>query len=157
MFIPDLSIAVSIAILYSLFFLKLSDIVFDKKKFSDMCPNSYELNALFNDEDVSDDNTKKLSKNEKQECEKQKNVLRSAFETKKFATLLSAGLVALVLSYFVDGHSLIIGFALAGVITTLNATVGYWSNLNEISKLIMVGISLGLLILSPKLIKNIYK
>lgn len=149
--IPDIAIAFSIAILYPLFFRKLSDVVSNKKEVEESCGGKY--NSLFvNDIYDTHSNEQKMTKAELQACIDKKKEKLIKISTGRFATLLSAGLVALAFSYFVSSPAITLGLGIAGVLTILDATVGYWENMNETAKLTMVGIALASLLVSPKFI-----
>ena len=149
--IPDIAIAFSIAILYPLFFRKLSDVVSNKKEVDESCGGKY-TSILEIDLYNPRSDEPKMSKTERQACLDQKKKKQIKINTCRFATLLSAGLVALAFSYYVDSPAITLGLGIAGVLTILDATVEYWENMNETAKLTMVGIALASLLASPKLV-----
>lgn len=136
--VPDIAIACSIALLYPLFFRKLADVVLNAKELDKTC-GSPMLSIM--------DFAPKNNGNEK-EC----NDKRMSFDTKRFAIMLLAGLGALASSYFVNSPALSMGLGIAGVVANIDATVGYWYNMNDMIKMIMVGIALFALLMSPKII-----
>lgn len=149
--IPDISIAFAIAILYPLFFRKLSDVVSNKKEVDESCGGRYTSILDIGLYSPSSDEPK-MSTAERKACLDEKKKKQIKINTGRFATLLSAGLVALAFSYYVESPSLTLGLGIAGVLTILDATVGYWENMNEKAKVVMVGIALAALLVSPNVV-----
>lgn len=140
MSIPDIAIAFAIAILYPLFFRKLADVVTDKKKVDELCGGKYMYS--FDEESKKDP------------CLKDKKEQQKRVNTQHFAILLSAGLVGLAFSYYVGNTSSILGLGIGSVFTILDASTSYWEYMDEKMKLMMVGFSLGALLLSPKFVSK---
>lgn len=130
--IPEVAIAISIALLYPLFFRKLVAITYDEKKINDMC-HTY-------------------SENNYGACLDYKEKLQTTLDTKRFIFLIVAGLVALLISYLTGSFALVLGFAIAGVLSIIWAIGGFWSHMNDQIKLSTIGIALGTLIIAPKFI-----
>lgn len=149
--IPDVAGAFSIAILYPLFFRKLSDVISNKKEVDESCGGRY---VSFVDDILYNPRSgePKMSKAELQTCLDEKKKKQIKINTSRFAILLSAGLVALAFSYYVESPANTLGLGIAGVLTILDATVGYWENMNETAKLTMVGVALASLLASPKFV-----
>jgi hypothetical protein len=68
--------------------------------------------------------------------------------------LARAGLVAIALSYALTHSAIVLGLGIAGVITIIYAVCGYWGNMDDKVKLLMVSVALGFLLFSPKFIQR---
>lgn len=71
---------------------------------------------------------------------------RKVYEKKVFITLLSLGILSLILGGFLSLTILSISFAWGGVLSLIIASMRYWSLADSISKVIILAIALGLLI-----------
>lgn len=138
MHFSNIAIAISIAILYPMFFKKLGDVATNIKELNKKCGYRY---GYFETEN---------EKIDKKDCDKK----YESVDTKRFTMLLVAGLVALVVSYFIESPAVSIGLGGAGIISILYSTFDYWSYLDDKSKLILVGLALGTLLFSPKFISK---
>lgn len=71
---------------------------------------------------------------------------RANYEKKVFITLISLGIISLVVAGFIAIQILSIAFAWGGVLSLIIASVRYWSVADNIAKVIILAIALGLLI-----------
>jgi len=71
---------------------------------------------------------------------------RISYEKKVFITLIVFGVLMLVLAGFVSVLILSISFAWGGVLSLIIASVRYWSLADDIAKVIILALALGLLI-----------
>lgn len=71
---------------------------------------------------------------------------RSAYEMKVFITLIVFGVLLLVSSGFVGIQILSVSFAWGGVLSLIIASLRYWSNADNLFKVIILAIALALLI-----------
>ena len=67
----------------------------------------------------------------------------------KFTLLIIAGIVAILLSYFIRNNAIMLGLALAGIFTIIMAVCGYWHDMDEKFRLTLVGGALVILFCSP--------
>lgn len=68
------------------------------------------------------------------------------FEKKVFITLVALGVLSLVLAGFIAFQILSIAFAWGGVLSLIIASIRYWSEADNLAKVIILAIALGLLI-----------
>lgn len=139
--IPDYAISISIAILYPLFFHKTVDVFMNKNKIDKLCGND---SIVFMKEQTEED----------VKCFEEKRLKLKNYNTKRFMTLMCAGILAIILSYVLKQPALVLGFGLSGVFTILNATYGYWNDMDDKVKMSMIGFTLVILITSPVLFKK---
>jgi hypothetical protein len=71
---------------------------------------------------------------------------RKAYEKKVFITLVGLGILSLALAGFIAIQILSIAFAWGGVLSLIIASVRYWSEADNIAKVVILAIALGLLI-----------
>lgn len=71
---------------------------------------------------------------------------RANYEKKVFITLISLGIISLVVAGFIAIQILSIAFAWGGVLSLIIASIRYWSVADNIAKVIILAIALGLLI-----------
>lgn len=131
----QIPLVISIAILYSYFFQKLSDIVLNQHGLDTMCGDEYgfRLSVL---------NTSP----ENEQCWKEKKILREQTDTYKFYMLLIAGVAGVMASSQLKNPTASMGIGLGGGLTILHSTYIYWNHFNEIVKLGGVGVSLCVLL-----------
>jgi hypothetical protein len=71
---------------------------------------------------------------------------RKAYEKKVFITLVGLGIISLVLAGFIAIQILSIAFAWGGVLSLIIASMRYWSLADNMSKVVILAIALGILI-----------
>lgn len=143
--ISDLAIAGSIAIIYPLFFNKAVDVF---TNYDEIYSKSYK-SIFFTDLDTKPNV-------EVSDTQRQKNKEKlKKINTYRFVLLLVVGLVALVSSYFIGSSAITVGLALAGVVTIVHATCYHWYDINEKTKLALLGIALISLFGTPSFVRKI--
>ena len=148
MSIPDIAVAISTAILYPLFFRKLADVVSNRQEIEKLCSGN--KHVRFDLIDFEEKPKKSNLANDK--CLKDKEAKEKHMEMMRFGILLMAGLVALALSYYVTNTSLVLGFGLGGVLSICAASCEYWRYMDDKAKLLLVGIALVSLLMSPQFV-----
>jgi len=130
-----------------LFFRKVVDVTTNKSAIDKMCHGRTNIfiNPIF--EDVK-------QTPEDEACMREKNIKLKKSNTIRFASLLCAGIFAIILSYVLKQPALVLGLGLAGVFTILDATYGYWNDMDDKVKMSMVGLALVILMSSPALFKK---
>lgn len=78
--------------------------------------------------------------------QKNYDTARKVYEKKVFITLISLGVISLILAGFLTLQILSISFAWGGVLSLLIASIRYWSLADSIAKVVILAIALGLLI-----------
>lgn len=71
---------------------------------------------------------------------------RASYEKKVFITLITLGIVSLAVAGFIMIQILSIAFAWGGVLSLIVASMRYWSVADNIAKVVILAIALGLLI-----------
>lgn len=71
---------------------------------------------------------------------------RASYEKKVFITLISLGIISLAVAGFITIQILSIAFAWGGVLSLIIASMRYWSVADNIAKVVILAIALGLLI-----------
>jgi len=71
---------------------------------------------------------------------------RKVYEKKVFITLITIGILLLVLGGFISISVLSIAFAWGGVLSLIIASMRYWSQADNLAKVIILAIALGILI-----------
>ncbi len=71
---------------------------------------------------------------------------RKVYEKKVFITLIVLGVLSLILAGFVGIQVLSASFAWGGVLSFIIASIRYWSEADNLAKVIILGIALGLLV-----------
>lgn len=71
---------------------------------------------------------------------------RKVYEKKVFITLISLGVVSLIAGGFISISILSIAFAWSGVISLIIASMRYWSQADNLAKVVILAIALGILI-----------
>jgi len=69
-----------------------------------------------------------------------------SYEKKVFITLLTLGIISLILGVFIGISLLAVAFTWGGVLSLIIASVRYWSVADNLSKVVILGLALGLLI-----------
>jgi len=130
----DYPIAFSVAILYTLFFHKLADVLTHRKDVYKECEQ---------------EDKKKQDYEEEMKCIKKIDKENLDSETKRFTILMASGLIALALSYYTKQPSIIVGLGLAGIMLVLTGTSKYWHRMTDKSKLAVIGIALVAITMIP--------
>jgi hypothetical protein len=78
--------------------------------------------------------------------QKNYNSAVKVYEKKVFITLVVLGVLSLVLAGFIAFQILSIAFAWGGVLSLVIASIRYWSEADNLAKVIILAIALGLLI-----------
>ena len=78
--------------------------------------------------------------------QKNYNSAVKVYEKKVFITLVVLGVLSLVLAGFIAFQILSIAFAWGGVLSLIIASIRYWSEADNLAKVIILAIALGLLI-----------
>jgi hypothetical protein len=71
---------------------------------------------------------------------------RKAYEKKVFITLIILGIVSLISAGFISISILSIAFAWGGVLSLIIASVRYWSQADNLAKVVILALALGILI-----------
>lgn len=71
---------------------------------------------------------------------------RKAYEKKVFITLIILGIISLISAGFLSISILSIAFAWGGVLSLIIASVRYWSQADNLAKVIILALALGILI-----------
>jgi hypothetical protein len=79
-------------------------------------------------------------------CQKQFNDAHSVYNRNVFMVLVIIGVIILGIGLFLPIEVLSMGFAWAGVISLIVATIRYWSDANNLAKVIILALALGALI-----------
>ena len=148
MSIPDIAVAISTAILYPLFFRKLADVVSNRQEIEKLCGGNKHVRFDL----IGLEEKPKKSNLAKDKCLKDKEEKEKKMEMTRFGILLMAGLMALALSYYVTNTSMVLGFGLGGVLAICAASCEYWHYMDDKAKLLLVGIALVALLLSPQFV-----
>lgn len=139
--LPEITLGISIAVLYPMFFSKIIDTMYDDKNVRDMC----QINITKKD-DVNYDELEK--------CQDSKTTKLKEITTAKFVTYLVVGTFALVLSYVLSKRSLVLGFSFAGLLSIFWGSYIHWDNMRDITKSGMLGLTLLALIAMPFILQN---
>lgn len=71
---------------------------------------------------------------------------RKTYEKKVFITLISLGVLSLISAGFISISILSVSFAWGGVLSLIIASMRYWSQADNLSKVIILALALGILI-----------
>ena len=71
---------------------------------------------------------------------------RKIYEKKVFITLIALGIISLISAVFISISILSIAFAWGGVLSLIIASVRYWSQADNLAKVVILAIALGILI-----------
>jgi len=71
---------------------------------------------------------------------------RKVYEKKVFITLISLGVISLIAGGFISISILSIAFAWGGVLSLIIASMRYWSQADNLSKVVILALALGILI-----------
>lgn len=71
---------------------------------------------------------------------------RKVYEKKVFITLISLGVISLIAGGFISISILSIAFAWGGVLSLIIASMRYWSQADNLAKVVILAIALGILI-----------
>ncbi|MCX6754049.1 MAG: hypothetical protein NTV03_03280 [Candidatus Nomurabacteria bacterium] len=71
---------------------------------------------------------------------------RKVYEKKVFITLISLGVISLIAGGFISISILSIAFAWGGVLSLIIASMRYWSQADNLAKVIILALALGILI-----------
>jgi len=71
---------------------------------------------------------------------------RKAYEKKVFITLIILGIVSLVVGGFISISILSVAFAWGGVLSLIIASIRYWSQADNLAKVVILALALGILI-----------
>ncbi|MFA6386359.1 MAG: hypothetical protein WCW04_01125 [Candidatus Paceibacterota bacterium] len=71
---------------------------------------------------------------------------RKVYEKKVFITLISLGVISLIAGGFISISILSIAFAWGGVLSLIIASMRYWSQADNLAKVLILAIALGILI-----------
>lgn len=71
---------------------------------------------------------------------------RKAYEKKVFITLITLGVISLISAGFVSISILSIAFAWGGVLSLIIASMRYWSQADNLAKVVILALALGILI-----------
>lgn len=79
-------------------------------------------------------------------CNQQFNDAHSVYNRNVFLILVVVGIIILTIGIFIPIEVLSLGFAWSGVIALIIAAIRYWSDANNVLKLIVLAVALGVLI-----------
>jgi len=142
MMIQEWFLALAIAIIYSLFFSKLSDIMTDRSTIDRMC------DGLMISYPVKSDMMTGTPQNEEaiNACYKNQQSQREKAETYQFYILLTIGIVSLIFSIWMRQGAASSGLSFGSIIILIIATSMYWNQMGELMKLGTTGIALVVLL-----------
>jgi hypothetical protein len=79
-------------------------------------------------------------------CQKQYEAQMEEYAPKAFTVMVIAGIVGIVVSFFVAVESISLGLLVGGVLLVLGSTVAFWSQVNDIVRFVIIGAVLAFLI-----------
>lgn len=123
---------IPISILYFLFFFKIIEVLNTDPKIYSLCSN---INTFVKKDD--DIYVNDLSEEYNEETDK---------DLVKFVMLMVVGTIGIVITNFIRNKSPGLGIAIGSLLLLSYAIILYWNKMNDITKLIITGLTLSILI-----------
>lgn len=120
-------ITIGIAILYPFFWKKLSDLIVKTQVVETHEQKTHEDGMLM----IHHSHTSEVS------------------ETARFFVLIVAGVVAILVSIWLGSSNTSNGLAIGGLFSIITAIYDNWGNMAELMKVVVIGLTLGVMILMP--------
>jgi uncharacterized membrane protein len=79
-------------------------------------------------------------------CQQQYEAQMEDYAPKAFTVMVIAGIVGIVVSFFIAVESISMGLLIGGVLLVLGSTVAFWSQVNDIVRFVIIGAVLAFLI-----------
>lgn len=129
--ITEIILAVTIALIHPYFFHKLVDKILGYSNTYQMCDKITYWNKTTNEETP-----------EHAQCSKQRESELDKLELSRHITFLVIALVSILITSMIRQKSTKLGIGLGGIILLLTALTLYWRKYNEVSKIVILGLSL---------------
>ena len=134
------ALILSIVIITNLFLNVAVDLAYERPDYDDYCMFSAT-------QTIGSNGVEKLDYGSQKECREKYDTYRELFERNVFITLISAGVVILIISLILKSNALIASaLSLAAVLNFVIASMRYWGSAHELTKLIILAIALVALI-----------
>ncbi|MDB4984319.1 MAG: protein of unknown function with transrane region [Patescibacteria group bacterium] len=131
------ALGIAIVIVANLFFNYAIALVYSEPMYETYCPVQQVQAAAYPDQKVTDYYAA---------CQKDFNTAQSIYNRNVFVILVILGIATVAVAAFIKNEILSAGFSWAGVLALVIAAVRYWSNANNVFKVIILALALGLLV-----------